>query len=845
MPEELGHWLWESVQDIGAGTFTPCAELRTLRDYMLRLRSSGFLLPVEANWLNLVRLADVLAIRNGWADDTLDVPVTATRADWLYETLVEHPQDWFGDADHRPKPADSVALIAEAVAMLLPPVHVDQVRIQAHAGWLTRRVLAGLTPANLPVLDSIVARARDLVRRWAAGSPPEFTGALAERAVVAQPASIKSRLMDDREFLGECGIQMEGVIRFGEGPLLKRSKLLPGAEACQRLGTRQEVGDEGDNLVLISTTSEGLWLEMAGEGGVSGLAPDIVQLLSIDVEVRTRALADIVANAAPTGPSMDDWAGVVASGSLGDQDFTRLLDELQGALDFHMRRVEARLSEGVLERAVLFPPRLAHYEALCAQAGEHGPEEFLADVLPTHLRARFARDPVAGLDHWLAFCLRDDIAQLGLWTGTTDELWQALEGVGFRADPFSALGALGLCLGRMGDRRFADLADSLVQMLCSPVMDRGDGIDMMAYFPALVNASSIALRRVPGMEAVPVWWRDLCSWVHACMVARAMLSVTFDPAVMARSLWGGTDAATYLGSLLDLRQAPRRQPAEVGMIGLRAEILGRLHLLKERSDRDGSPFPALDALDAFGLEAQEQGFWHRRTLPGPLEGHTRPPIPLQGLPRDFRVELGRMLAVGQGRSPYLALVHVAAMSNYVCLGASVEGRCVDLLRHAPSADSGDLFVEQVGQVALAAVCQGGGPDWPGRSSAAVPVPSGQGPARHKRWGWPGSCWSRPRPFPPVKGCDCMVMPWLMPSRVRVRMSARASTPSWPTCGGYCRSRAGGWEGPTRFPRRGEYLESERGIDGPAYPAASEGCHWPSSSPTSLAIDCSIVRERPV
>jgi hypothetical protein len=328
------------------------------------------------------------------------------------------------------------------------------------------------------------------------------------------------------------------------------------------------------------------------------------------------------------------------------------------------------------------------------------------------------QDPVAGLQLCLALTLRDDITCVGLWRGTPDELWSALERIDYRSDPFSMLGVLDLALYHTADPRFASLADRLIHDLSQPSLDRGDGIDIYAFYPALIDLVQSAVALSPALRVRPAFWRSLCSWAHAAAIARVLQSMVFNvPAFTGWCLEQANGLANVV-TLLDMRQTPAFVPGASSAYKIRAEILGRLTWLRARYTDKGWPSSdtaildgALEALAADGLPGSH-------LLPGPLEGDRRPQHLLSNLPDEAREGFYRAIAkLASGLSdPAWALL--AYYARFCRLDDETRKNCIAALQDAQAGtDPGERerSFGVLANVAFVALVQ----DWPDFAEAVL------------------------------------------------------------------------------------------------------------------------------
>ena len=398
----------------------------------------------------------------------------------------------------------------------------------------------------------------------------------------------------------------------------------------------------------------------------------------------------------------------------------RLLAEMQKAVPAYLTRIGIALSQGSLTRETLVPANMEYYETLCGPKPRTSVvDDYLTGELTSFRRTLIQTDPVAGLQMCLAMALRDDISGVGLWNGTGEELWDALGRIDYRSDPFSILGVLDLALDRIADPRFAELADRFIRHLCQPTLDRGDGVDIYAFYPALIDMVDSAVAFVPGMRDQPVFWRRLCSWSQAAAISRALQPMTLEMASFANWCAEQTPDYAKLAALLDIRQTPASLPGTMSAQKIKSEVLGRLLILRARYTDKGWPSAATPVLDQAVDELVTSGHANSHLLSGPLDGDRRPQRPLSSLPeadRQIYPSVIAGLAAGLGDPSWQQLGH---LSRFYRLETEARQNAVAALQGAktdrcPDREHAFAVLANVGFMALAQ-------DWPDLSDAVLAV----------------------------------------------------------------------------------------------------------------------------
>jgi hypothetical protein len=419
--DELEHWIKDAEPASEGAPLRETAELRTIREYILRLRSTKFLQqPTETIYLDRQRLAASGAIRRAWASATVPIATTAARASWIYEHAVPSPVDWrhtiVDPAAVRPL-ADS---LVNQIVFLLPPVTSDHDRAAAFADWLDEFVLQPLAVASGTVLDRVSEGAERLIDEWTQQAPADCRAIIATRLVRTQPASIRTRLVADENFLRSHGVVIETALSLAGCPPVRREDLWSAVRASFAEGAERQVTSQSGAAVRITVSggAANLTFERAPSAPLT-VAPPQLQVLSPDAQARQTALARIAETLGPTGPRRAAWQAELAAAPPDDEQMGRLLAEMRKAVPTYLNRIGLALSQGRLTRETLVPADMEYYETLCGPKPQTSAvDDYISEELMPFRRTLVEKDPVSGLQMCLAMALRDDISGVGLWSGT-------------------------------------------------------------------------------------------------------------------------------------------------------------------------------------------------------------------------------------------------------------------------------------------------------------------------------------------------------------------------------------------------------------------------------------------
>jgi len=517
------------------------------------------------------------------------------------------------------------------------------------------------------------------------GQPTHSRADIARALALLQPKLIADRLFADSAFLTEFGIDSGHAISFGGGPPIPKKELYAGIRTLFSERQSQALtAVTGDHLTLRVATDAVAITRVPASGDPVTAHVLNAMLLSPERQTRLTALDGIAAEIGPTGPDPDRWRSQLEEAPLTDAAMDEFWRQMDASLTPHMTRVARDFMTGMLDRTHLVPRSLDYWSALCGVPSPTMDQEtWLKEVFEPHRRCLIERDLVRGLDLCLAMYLRDDLTLRPCTAHLShDELWATLQQLQPLDDPFSLLGVLDLAVARGGeDERFAAFAGGIVERLCAEQLQRGDGLDIYAFLPALVDFALAELRVLPHLAAQPAYWRRLCAWTQAGLLVRAFQQLSFDAAQLSEIIEAFEPDEAPTAELLDLRQAPLSHPLETSRICIHAEVLGRLLVLQQRDSGEGKTLPAAEAFTK-ALEKMAEETPMLVYMPGPLELDRMPFIQPEQQPQEFRSDLHERaseLTPVMNDSNWLRFAH---LSRAVRLESDILTRMTDLVATA-------------------------------------------------------------------------------------------------------------------------------------------------------------------
>jgi len=447
---------------------------------------------------------------------------------------------------------------------------------------------------------------------------------IAEHLCNKQPYSIRYRLLKDQGFMSKydmkpaVGITIAGKIHLNQLILM---------QAIKRLFEKRElinIPDVDGNKHFLRLDQNHINFESASKEIIARI--DDFYILSPDREERVKKVNEIIA---AIGPMSRDFSKLIAEaekGALSYEQIDDLLHEFHtgvAALQDRTRQAFDK-KQAIIENLV--PSSLDYYDYFCGpDPGGADPEEYLSSTLPNYRKELIKRNFVEGLDVCLQSALRDDLMP-GAWIGSysDEEVWNGLQACDPFRDPFALLGALDVALWRQTDERFKAFADGAVKTLVEDNFFREDGIDVYELMPSLAG---LVLKRINVLEGGvlrPPYWKRMCAWMQAGFVIRQTQGLKLDLESLKGWISANMTQTDNFINLLDLRREPMFQAMEMSQSSFRREVLGRLHVVRDRHKKEGRDIPKSDDIDSAISKLGKISLPLCWALPGPLEGHIRP-----------------------------------------------------------------------------------------------------------------------------------------------------------------------------------------------------------------------------
>ena len=627
--DELGHWL--VTAGVSDGQLKESAELRILRQTMTHVDALSLAAQKETIALSTnVHRACTAAIKCLWEDASLTIERTTTLSDWVWRRLMltvilapEHIEQ-----------GDYTEWVQELISLrlghlLLPTGIRPQDRRVHYTHWIERSVLEPLQPANMNIIEKTLASARESISGLENDQEAYGNLFLQELPEAARGVVIGQ----DAEFARRCGFETRQIFGIGTDLKLVNSELFAAAREVLATNKERSVQDIAGKEVSVGLDMEDQNIVVKWSDPKSDphrvTFPQLA-LLSPEREARIAALRSLIEQFGPTTPDFQGLLKDMETREANHQELSTIFNESANGVAALQASLIQKINRGTgFNVADIIPQSFSYFEQFAGPVpGAREPESYFYKVLIPYRKALLNRDVRVGIDICCLGALRDDLTP-GLWVTAinNDAIWDAISSCGPESNPFSLLGALDIALYRQGDHRFRDFSAEAVTMLLDDQLGQQDGPDIYRLLQILVGFVLNRINLLENGPNYPGYWKRMCAWMQAGLIARALTGASFSIDVDALQEWTHDNmvAAGAYARLLDTRKEPMLSADCITPQALRSEILGRLQILKLRHESAGHQVPRSKDIDHVLARTEDRpalGF------PGPLEAHIRPTKPI-------------------------------------------------------------------------------------------------------------------------------------------------------------------------------------------------------------------------
>lgn len=445
--------------------------------------------------------------------------------------------------------------------------------------------------------------------------------------VGVQPKIIGDIIIKDEEFTESVGVNFSSALNIGENTSILSNKLLNAIKECLKSGMQQEVEDVNLKSHTIKHENGKLFICIENEDkSFDQFNLNQFFILSDDRSVRVQALSEWLNRIQPDC-ELDNIHLDAQNRTLSNKEILSIMDKNEYGYITIQNRIKSALELGKTSVHDLVPNKYEYYTKYYGpDPGNSSIDDYLKNILPNYRKNQIEADLIKGIEISLLGASRHDLMPSD-WSKhiDNDTMFNALKSVDLRHNPFSVLALLDLALSRVQDARFQDLALEMTDLLVAKEFNRQDEVDVYELLPALAQLTFNHISDLGSGMVFPPYWRRMCSWMHACLLAK----LTSDYAIKIEDFQEWVKSLTteecYYTQLLDARHEPMILAHQMNSALFKAEVIGRLDLIKNKHKEVVENINEIEKkIDAAVSSLQNESSTLAQYIPGPLEGHICP-----------------------------------------------------------------------------------------------------------------------------------------------------------------------------------------------------------------------------
>ena len=629
-PDELHHWLKASKHH--NESLVECFELRIIRQAM------GYVAQICASSLReslevaiAAAEACIATVSCLWEDKSISCDEAAVLSDWVWlhtsPLYICTARSKGGSNSDASRP-----ILGAIIAQVLMPRSLPESRRKARAKWIEDAIMPCFEPANMEIVDFALDLVVQTISRE--DRDTEFLG----KWFLAQvPQSLGNRFLEKYPDLGsKRGFEMRRQIFFDSEFSVASKDLIATARQAYARGTAVELehGGERPASLHIDEDSQNVlidWTDSCGRKVIQSV-PHLA-LLSRSAEVRVARAHELTAKLGATSKSVPQLIVELESRPATDGEMDQISIEIANGVKGTHDRLYRNLSERREFSIDDIVPSLPTYfdKFVGPRSMDHDVDEYLREVLIPYWTELLSVDLASGLEIACLGFLRDDLAP-GEWIRDVDSdaVWGALESCNFAGSPIGLLGALDIALYRQNDLRFRRFARDAVSKLLDELLGRSDGFDSYAVFSILAE---LILNRISTLESgsvQPGYWRRMGAWMQAGLFVNylARCQVRLDVNRLQEFSRQRMTIGGFFARCVDARSGALVLATRTVPELLRLYALQRLAALRWRHESLGHRVPDLDGVESPYWRSGDNTVASTQGLPGPLDGHRAPTVPL-------------------------------------------------------------------------------------------------------------------------------------------------------------------------------------------------------------------------
>ncbi len=589
--DELMHWLLTAkLTDSG---LTECEELRTIRQTMSYVCSLQVASESEVRALvDNILVTGVQTITRLWERTSVAAANTRVLSNWVWNFMIINA---FLGREHYKLSINSTIIqdrmSRQIAGLLLPKAIQSQERRSQYTKWIEESVLMPLRIGNTDIIRSA---SRSII---GAIANDKHNSELFGYIFLDQSPNFMRELIlnEDKEFAKKYGLTFQRRFSIGGHFRILEDEFFATAKEVLKSNVKQKIGDLNGKEIQIESDHERkkVTLKWSDESGkVHQVVVPQLALLSPKPAVRVKALKNVIDVLGAAATNYRFLHDTIEFSEVDENILSEIILESTGGVAARQSDLIRKLVENAsFGSADLVPQSISYYEKFCGPIplNPEDPEDYIRSTLAVYRKKLLHLDLRTGLEICCLGAVRDDLSP-GQWVADIDDdaLWETLVPSIERIDPFSSLGMLDIVLYRQHDHRFQNLSKQIIDRLLDENSTIPESPTVYEFLELIAEYVFHQINLVEDMPKHPSFWKRMCAWMQAGLIARAMVAGSkIDFETLREWVMKQWIRAGIYSESLAARVEPMSLVDQLMPNALRYQVLVRLHTLKARHEING------------------------------------------------------------------------------------------------------------------------------------------------------------------------------------------------------------------------------------------------------------------
>jgi hypothetical protein len=459
---------------------------------------------------------------------------------------------------------------------------------------------------------------------------PRLKTQLAFSLLQCFPPLLRGSVLQDSEFRGMMGLQMQANIRLNQwGVTFDRASLYSAVRVALAKDSEPRSITAGDKTEwLMSKDESGFLMVIAGDRTVP--LPDF-ECLSPDRAVRLDWFERQAKSFGIDDAAADKWRAVLGTRTCDDEEVEELRTEFRLTprwfADTLLQNTNSAAEEADLPIANLVPDEPRYYFRLVGSPVEKDLLSYVKSDLSRHIERLIEERGIDGVALALLLSVHSGIPQeIRLNNFSNNEIIKLFEWLEGHGDRISQLGGIELGLAHLDG--LPELEPVITKMIQGFVDGESGEQGRLAELAGLIVLVDGELARTGILRRHQPYWRRLAAIAHASLLERELLRRGACLSDFSTWAFSNRGQLYFLQNNIDLRLEPRWLPDFLSPNQLKEEFVGRIAAAVVANEAKINS-PELRSLAVQkGSPLQSLIVFPGPFLPGPMEGGVEAVLPM-------------------------------------------------------------------------------------------------------------------------------------------------------------------------------------------------------------------------